>query len=84
MTNMYTIVDSEDGTPTVARKEITIRGYYTEIIMEIVEEHGWEKAGNHVCGYCKGFVPRNKDYEVERRDKCGCDEPDDSTIEAPI
>jgi len=74
MTNNYHIVDGPDGEPTVRHKDIRVRGYFFDKIIELVEENSWEYAASKVCGYCGGYIQ----YEGETVDftdyVCNCDE----------
>lgn len=83
MTNNYRIVDGPDGEPTVAHKTIRIRGYYAPQIKQLVEEYGWEQAAKKVCSYCGGYIKAdNESVEIEHI--CKCDEPTQSSPQAPI
>jgi len=84
MTNIYSIVDDKNGEPTVVSKELEIRGYFYDKVMEIVNNDGWEEASNHLCKNCLGWIPRTDEYEVEESAHCYCDEPETQYVDAPI
>jgi hypothetical protein len=77
MTNHYSIVDGSDGEPTVAHKELRIRGYWSTEMKSIIREHGWEEAARRLCRYCGKYIHEHDDLDeppVEDRWVCNCDE----------
>lgn len=82
MTNHYTVVAGPDGKPTLLEKEIKIRGYFYDEVIDMVKLHGWEYAASKVCGYCKMYI-EDEDENAEFTDyicTCGEDEQEPTTL----
>jgi hypothetical protein len=84
MTNHYTIVDGPNGEPTVASKQIEVRGHYSDRIIEIIKSEGWEAAAQKVCSYCGGYIPDKSEGVDNPRYVCGCSDPIPSEPGAPV
>lgn len=86
MTNHYTIVAGPDGEPTVLKKQIEIRGYFYDEVIQMVNLHGWEYAASKICAYCKMYI-EDEDENAEFTDYiCTCNEDvrESTTLEPPV
>lgn len=85
MTNNYYIVDGPDGEPSLCHKQIKIRGYYTQKIIELVEEESWEEAAKKVCRYCGGYIEAEDEHtDIEHICYCTEEKQDPSTPHVPV
>ncbi|EGQ44174.1 MAG: hypothetical protein J07AB43_02330 [Candidatus Nanosalina sp. J07AB43] len=86
MTNHYTVAAGSDGEPMVVERQIRVRGYFADKVVEMVEMEGWEFAASKVCGYCLCYIEDEDEDQDFTNYVCNCsdEEQKESSIRPPI